>query len=68
MPKRVTRKQRRFEAEVERTPLTPALERRLQKFAIERAPAQLEEWRGASDEDDRFCAVPSAALAAYALG
>ena len=66
MPKRVV-KRYRFEAETERRPLTPALDRRLLKVATERAPKELLEWHEAVEEIDRFYAAPRAAMAAYTL-
>jgi len=66
MPKRVV-KRHRFEAETERTPLTPAQDRRLLKLAVERAPKELQEWREAVEQIDRFYAAPKAAMAAYTL-
>lgn len=66
MPKRVVRRYR-FEAETERTPLTPALERRLLKIAVARASNELTEWRNATKEIDKFYAAPRAAMAAYTL-
>jgi hypothetical protein len=67
MPKRVV-KPYRFEAETERRPLTPGQERRLLKLAIARAPAELQKWRDAEEEKDRFYAAPRAAMAAYTVG
>jgi hypothetical protein len=66
MPKRVV-KRYRFEAETERRPLTPALDRRLLKVATERALKELREWHEAVEEIDRFYAAPKAAMAAYTL-
>jgi hypothetical protein len=67
MPRRVA-KRYRFESEVERQPLTPALERRLLKVAVKRADAELREWHVAADDLTRFYAAPKAAMAAYTLG
>ena len=66
MPKRVV-KRYRFEAETERRPLTPALDRRLLKIATERAPKELQQWNEAVEEIDKFYAAPKAAMAAYTL-
>ena len=67
MPKRVV-KRYRFEAETERKPLTPSMERRLLKLAVERAPAELVKWAAAVEDVDKFYAAPRAAMAAYTLG
>ncbi len=67
MPKRVV-KPYKFERETERTPLTPALERRLRRLAIERAHNELLEWREAAGEKEQFYAPPQAAMGAYNLG
>ncbi len=67
MPKRVV-KPYKFEKETERTPLTPALERKLMKVAVDRAHKELAEWHTASQEKERFYAAPHAAMGAYTLG
>jgi hypothetical protein len=66
MPKR-TVKRYRYESEMERTPLTPAMERRLRKVVLDRAPAELAEWHSATSEIERFYAAPNACKAAYML-
>jgi hypothetical protein len=67
MPKRSV-KRYRFEAECERMSLSHGQERRLWNSPVKRAPAELGEWRRASDDIERFYAAPSAAMAAYHLG
>ena len=67
MPKR-TFKPFRYEAATENERLSPALERRLRKLALDRAPTQVAEWRNAVSDTDRFYAAPSASMAAYMLG
>jgi hypothetical protein len=67
MPRRVV-KRYRYEAEMERTPLSPALERRLRKVAVDRAPRELAEWHAAASDVERFYASTSACKAAYLLG
>jgi hypothetical protein len=66
MPRR-TVKRFRYESEIERTPLTPALERRLRKVALDRAPGELAEWHAANNDEERFYAAPNACMAAYML-
>ena len=67
MPKR-TVKPYRYEAEMERKPLSPTLERRLRKLALDGAPAKIAGWHNAASEIDRFYAAPSASMAAHLLG
>jgi len=67
MPKR-TVKPYRYEAATESMPLKPALERRLQKLALDQAPAEVAKWRTAVGETDRFYAASRASMAAYFLG
>lgn len=67
MPRRVV-KRYRFEVEFERTPLSPALDRRLRKNAMARAAMKLSDWRKATEQIDKFCLAPSAVMAAYFLG
>ena len=67
MPKR-TVKRFRYEAEMERKPMSPALERRIRKAALKRAPAELAAYESATEAIDRFYAVPGACMAAYLLG
>jgi hypothetical protein len=66
MPKR-TVKRFRYESEIERTPLSPALERRLRKVSLDRTPGELAEWHAATDDVERFYAAPNASMAAYML-
>jgi len=67
MPRR-TAKPHKLEVEFERKPLTPGQERRLLKIALDRAPKEIEEWRQAQSEEERFYASPQAAIAAFNLG
>jgi hypothetical protein len=67
MPKRTT-KRYRYEAECERRPWTAAQTRRHRIFSIKRATTELEEWRQAVTDIERFYSGPRAAMGAYTLG
>lgn len=67
MPKRVV-KPYDFEAACESDPLTPGQERRLWNLPAKRAPNDLETWRSAVTDLEKFYAAPTAAMAAYHLG
>lgn len=67
MPKRIVRR-RSFASEAERSPIKPSIERRLWRGAREGAAVALAEWMAAVERDDRFCAAPRAAMAAFTLG
>lgn len=67
MPKRVV-KPYDFEAACESDRLTPGQERRLWNLPAKRAPKDLETWRSAETDLDKFYAAPAAAMAAYHLG
>lgn len=67
MPRR-TAKLYKLEVEFERNPLKPAEERRLLKAALKRAHEEVEEWRRALTNEERFYAAPHAAVAAFNLG
>jgi hypothetical protein len=56
-----------FEEDSEREPLTPEQERMLMDIVLKRAPRDLAELEAASTGDERFYALPSAAVAAYDL-
>lgn len=67
MPRRVV-KPYRLEFEFERNPLKPAEERRLFKVALKGAHKEVEEWRRAQTDEERFYAAPRAAVAAFNFG
>ncbi|WP_171088925.1 hypothetical protein [Usitatibacter rugosus] len=56
-----------WEANTEKTPLTPEHEAQLRAIAVERAPEDLAELESAAPGRDRFYALPEAAKAAYHL-
>ncbi|CAN7575796.1 MULTISPECIES: hypothetical protein [unclassified Variovorax] len=66
MPKR-TSKRTSFEAESEREPLTRRMQRQLRRLTLERAPVAIEKLEGVASEEDRFYALPGAAVAAFNL-
>ena len=57
-----------FEAQSEAMPLTPEQEEQLKGVALARAPKDLEAADSAKTEEELFCALPSAAMAAFLLG
>lgn len=67
MPRRVV-KPYLFEAETERQPLSPSVERRLLKLAQKRAPLHIQNWHKAETELEKFYAAPRAAMAAINVG
>jgi hypothetical protein len=67
MPKRSAKKFR-YEAVLEGERLSPGQEQRLWRVPAARAQTDLERWRGAADDLERFYAAPNAAMAAYHLG
>jgi hypothetical protein len=56
-----------WESETEEVPLTPEQEAELKAVVRERAPSALSELESASSDQDRFYALPAAAMAAYHL-
>ena len=56
-----------WEAKTEEVPLTPEQEKELWAIAVERAPKDLAEAEAAETENDLFCALPHAAMAAWHL-
>lgn len=56
-----------WESETEETPFTPEQEQELWAIAIERAPKELADAEAAETDDDLFCALPRAAMAAWHL-
>ena len=57
-----------FEAQSEAIPLTPEQEAQLKAAALERAPRDLDALDAAKTENERFYALPDAAMAAFRLG
>lgn len=57
-----------FEADTEEEPLTAEQEEQLRRVIVDRAPLALNELADAATDDDVFCALPTAAFAAFQLG